>query len=350
MVSVSPFLTNIDIGNRAMQRLGTKRFAAGDTSKNLAEFSFCYDKLRVAELTRSTWRFATRRANLRIITATSYRFIPAVYNPATTYAVGNVVMDATGVYWISLAASNLANTPGAAPTAGYPAFWSQYFGPVYADLWASSSTVFDAGDVVYKSGSPRVYYICTANNTAGTVDPVGAPWVAIGTVTADRIISFLQPSGVGKTVYPAGTTTNGRARNLFPLPNGYLRALAPDPMIESTAQNNTSANIPQTDFQFEGGFIVSANAGPILLRYVADVSNVQEMGALFCEGLAARCAFEMAEDLTGSKDKVAASSAAYNAFMSDARLINWIETGNSEPQEEAFEAKESGRAAAPQGR
>ena len=79
MVSVSPFLTNIDIVNRALQRLGAKRITAlTDTSKNADEVEFCYDKLRVAELRRSPWRFASRRANLRVLTATSYRFIPAL--------------------------------------------------------------------------------------------------------------------------------------------------------------------------------------------------------------------------------------------------------------------------------
>ncbi len=346
MASVSPFITNVDVCNRALQRLGAKRISAlTDTSLNATEIAFAYDKLRVAELRRSPWRFASRRANLRVITATSYRFVPGVYAAGTTYAAGNIVMDATGVYWISLTGSNTGNTPGGAVTAGYPAFWSQYFGPVYADLWASSaSNTYDAGDVVYKSG--RTYYICMVNATAGTVDPAsGAPWVDIGAETADRIVTFNQPAGPGKTVL-------GRSRNMFALPHGYLRMLPVDPYIESTTQQGTSAGIPQTDYQFEGDFIITNGAGPILLRYVADVSNVLEMDPLFCEGLAARIAYELAERLTQSKDKVAAASAAYAAFMSDARLINWIETGNSEPQEEAWEASQSPAVAraAPQGR
>jgi hypothetical protein len=344
MVSVSPFLIKEDIGNRALQHLGAKRITTfADTTKNAAEIAFCYDKLRVAELRRSPWRFASRRTNLRVVTATSYRFIPGVWAVGTTYAAGNVVMDATGVYWISLAATNLANTPGAAPTAGYPAFWSQYFGPTVADVW-SNAVIYDAGEIVYKTGSPRVYYICTTNATVAATDPAsGAPWVPIGTVTADRIITFLQPSGVGKTV-------NGRARNLFHLPNGYLRMLAPDPMVESTGQLNTSAGIPQTDYQFEGNYIITSAAGPLLLRYVADVSNVLEMDGLFCEGLGCRIAYELAETLTQNKDKIAAASTAYTAFMADARLVNWIETGNSEPQEDAWEASQTPARAAPAGR
>ncbi len=351
MVSVSPFLTNVDIGNRALQRLGAKLITSFDTtvdvSRNAQQVSFCYDKLRVAELRRSTWRFATRRANLRVITATSYRFIPGVYSAGTTYAAGNIVMDATGVYWISLTASNTGHTPGGAVTAGYPAFWSQYFGPVYADLWASNAAnTYDAGDIVYKSG--RTYYICMVNATAGTVDPAsGAPWVDIGAETADRIVTFIEPAGPGKKV-PAG---DGRSRNMFALPNGFLRMLAPDPYIEATKSQGTSAGLPQTDYQFEGGFLITNDPGPILLRFVADVSNVLEMDALFCEGLGARIAFELAEVLTQSKDKVAAASAAYAAFMSDARLVNWLEIANSEPQEEGWEAMQTQvPQAAPRGR
>lgn len=350
MVSVSPFLTNIDIANRALQRLGAKRITAfTDTSKNAAEIAFCYDKLRVAELRRSTWRFASRRANLRVLTATSYRFIPAVYAAGTTYVAGNIVMDATGVYWISLSAANTGNTPGGAVTAGYPAFWSQYFGPVHADLWATNAAnTFDAGDIVYKTGTPRVYYICMVNATVGTADPAsGAPWVPIGTITADRLVTFNQPAGPSKKV-PA---TTGRSRNMFALPKGYLRMLPPDPFIESTSQLVTSAALPQTDYQFEGDFLITNDAGPILLRYVADVSNVMEMDSLFCEGLAARIAFELAEMLTQSPAKVTAASTAYAAFMSDARLVNWLETANSEPQEEGYEAKETRvPQAVPQGR
>ena len=344
MVSVSPFLTNIDIVNRALQRLGAKRITAlTDTSKNADEVEFCYDKLRVAELRRSPWRFASRRANLRALTATSYRFIPASYAAGTTYAAGNIVMDATGVYWISLAGSNTGNTPGGAPTAGYPAFWSQYFGPVHADLWASSaSNTYDAGDVVYKSG--RTYYICMVSGTAGTVDPAsGAPWVDIGAETADRIVTFNQPAGPGKKV-PA---TTGRNRNMFALPHGYLRLLAPDPKVESTGQLNTTGGVNQLDWQFEGNHIITNESGPLLVRFVADVSNVHEMDALFCEGLAARIAYEMAEMLTQSKDKVSAAASAYASFMSDARLVNWIETGNTEPQEDLLEQRET-RAPVPQ--
>lgn len=331
MASVSPFQIKEDIGNRALQHCGARRIALfTDTSPNASEIAFCYDKLRVAELRRSPWRFASRRANLRAVTATtSYRFIPAAWAVGTTYAAGAIVTDATGVYWISSVAGNIANIPGAAPTAGYPAYWSQYFGPVVANLWDTALT-YDAGEVVYKAGSPRVYSISSKNANVALDPAAGAPWVAIGTVTADQLITFFQPAGPAKTV-------RTRARNMFPLPNGFLRALAPDPKVEDTSLLNTSAALQYNDFQFEGNYIISSASDPILLRFIADVSNVLEMDALFCEGLAARVGYEVCERLTQSNIKLQAIGSAYQTFMRQARLVNWLETGSTEPQEEEYE-------------
>lgn len=331
MVSVSPFLTNVDIGNRALQHLGARQIASfAEVSKAANEVAFCYDKLRVAELQRSTWRFATRRVNLRAVTATaSYRFIPIVYSAATTYAAGVVVKDATGVYWISNVAGNLANTPGGATTAGYPAYWNQYFGPTVANLWDAAVT-YDAGEVVYKTGSPRAYSISSTNTNLNHDPASGAPWVSLLTVTADQLVTFFQPAGPAKTV-------STRARNMFALPNGFLRALAPDPKVESRSNLATSAALQYGDLQFEGNYIISSRSDPILLRFVADVSNVLEMSPLFCEGLAARVAYELCETLTQSPGKLQAVGAAYSKFIRDARLVNWLETASTEPQEEEYE-------------
>lgn len=330
LYNVRPFQTKEDIGNRALQHLGAKQLSSflTDATKNSTEIGFAYDKLRLAELRRSPWRFASRRANLRIITSTTKRFIPAAYAAGTTYAAGNIVYDPQGVVWISNVGTNLAHTPGDAPAAGYPAWWSQYFGSMYADLW-DNTIVYDAGEVVYKSGP--VFYINTANAVAAATDPAsGAPWVAIGTVTASQAFTLLQPFGTGKTV-------TGRARNLFVLPNGFMRLLSQDPKVESTSTLNTSANLQYNDLQFEGNYIVTSLSGPLLIRFVADVSNVLDMDPLFCELLAARIAYETCETITQSNIKLQAVGAAYQKFAKDARLVNWLETGSTEPQEEEYE-------------
>jgi hypothetical protein len=328
MTSVSPFSNNVDICNRALQHLGARRiFSLNDNSKSAAEVAFCYDKVRVAEMRRSPWRFATRRANLRVLTATSYRFVPQLWVAATSYGASAIVMDSSGVYWISMIGSNVGNVPGVTTIPGYPALWTQYFGPVVADLW-SNSVVYDAGEIVYKTG--RTYYINTANAVAVTTDPAaGAPWAVIGTPSADWTITLMQPAGTSKIV-------NGRARNMFPLPNGYLRPLSPDPKVESTSTLNTSGALQFLDYSFEGNYIISSQPGPLLLRFVADVSDVPSMDSLFAEGLAMRIAYSVCEPLTQSNIKLQAVAAAYSKFMNDARVITHLESGNTEPMEDEY--------------
>ncbi len=133
-----PFATDVDIANRGLQHCGVPRITAFDgLSRQAIETQFCYDKLRAAELRRSTWRFATRRAILRPLTSTSLRYIPPVYAAATAYTAGQIVQDANGVYWIALRAGT-GQTLGTM-VQGTPPYWVQYFGPVVAPLWAAQT-------------------------------------------------------------------------------------------------------------------------------------------------------------------------------------------------------------------
>ena len=322
------FIAPVDIANRGIQRVGLRKInLMTDTTVQAVEMNACYDKLRRAELRRAVWRFSTRRAPLQPITATSQRFIPAPWLVGTTYAAGAVVKDSNGIYWISVVAGNVGNTPGTAPALGVPTFWQQYFGPVVCDLW-SGTTAYNAGDLVYKSGP--VFYLCTANNSLNQ-DPVGgAPWVVMPGSPTNRAIVLLQPAGPGLTV-------NGQARNMFPLPYGYLRATYQDPKVAGSSVNATSGGLQFSDWQFEGDYIISASTTALLLRFVADVQDVTAMDDLFCEGLAARMAFETCERLTNSNVKLQAIGQAYTKFIRDARLINWIETASTEKEEDEYE-------------
>lgn len=329
---MTAFQTNVDIMNRALQHCGARRIATvSDTSPQAAEVVFAYDKLRVAELRRSVWRFATRRAVLRAFTSTMFYFVPALYNPATAYVQGDIVIDSSGVWWINLVAAT-GKTPGS-PTAGFPLYWTQYFGPTTADIWANApTTTYYPGDVIYKSGP--TFYVNTALGvtTAGTVDPaLGAPWHA-----------FPAPQVSGAIILPApvgsGLTFNNRTRGIYFLPNGFLRLAAPDPKVESTSNLATSGAIQFNDWALEGNILVSSQASPIVpFRFVADVSDVPSMDALFCEALGARTGFEVAPRLTQSIQKQASIAQAYQKFMRDARLINAIEIGSTEPEEEDLE-------------
>lgn len=318
-----------DIANRGAQHVGAKRILSfADVSKTAAEMSFCYDKLRLAELRRSVWRFATRRAVLRALTATTERFVPAIYNPATAYTQGQIIRDANGIFWICSIA-NTGSVPGV-PVTGYPAYWQQYFGPVHADAYSSTVTYY-AGDLAYISS---VWYLCTANGTLDAAPASGSPWVVLPTPTTTITPLLIDPAGPGLLV-------NTRARNIFPLPNGFMRLAAVDPKIESTATLVTSAAIQYSDWMLEGNRIVSSVAGPIFpFRFVANVSDVTAMDSLFCEALGARMGYEVCEILTQSNVKLQAIAAAYQKFMRDARLVNQLETGSTEEEEDELRLTE----------
>jgi hypothetical protein len=196
-----------------------------------------------------------------------------------------------------------------------------------ADAWSGAVTYY-AGDLVYVSSQ---LYISVANANLNLTPGSSAAWVALLAPTATANIALLSPAGPGLTV-------NTRKRNIFPLPNGYLRLAAPDPKVESTSTLSTSGAVQFQDWQLENGVLISNSDGPLFpFRFVADVSDVTLMDALFCEALGARIGYEVCEILTQSNVKLQAIGAAYQKFMRDARIINQIEIGSTEGTEEEME-------------
>jgi hypothetical protein len=326
-----PFNSPVDIANRALQHVGARRILTlADNTKTAAEIAFCFDKLRRAELRRAPWRFASRRAVLRPWTTTMRRVLPPLWSNVTPYSAGQIVVDTNGIYWNCMI-SHTGQTPGTPRTDGGPPYWQQYFGPIFADLWSSGNT-YNAGEVVYKTG-PAVY-VAVWNGL--TSDPASDPgnWILqVGSPTLVQVVAA-QPFGPNLTI-------NTRARNAFPLPYGYMRALPPDPKVESREVHVTTAGLRYTDWQLEGNFIVSQEPTSLLLRFVADVQDVSIMDDLFCEMLSARIGYEICESLTQSATKLDRIGSAYQKFADEARLVNWLETGDTELQEEAYEQMQS---------
>ncbi len=85
------------------------------------------------------------------------------------------------------------------------------------------------------------------------------------------------------------------------------------------------------DWVLEGNLLLSMENGAIMFRFAADVIDVTTMDDLFCEGLASRIALEVCEPLTQSTDKLRAIANEYKQFMGDARNVNGIEQGSTEP-------------------
>lgn len=323
------FSTPVDIANRALQRAGAARISTfSDSSRNANEANFIYDKLRVAELEANIWRFSTRRAPLRAVTTTTKLLTFGTYAAGTTYAAGDVVKytDTTvtpnlSSVWVSMQASNLANTPSQATSA----YWQLYYGPQTADTWSASVTYYKS-DIVLRTAT---YYVCLVDATV-TSDPAsGAPWLALGTQPA--VITLYRP-------YPntQSTVASASTKNAFYLPVGFLRIAHQDSKQAGVSFYGTTGGMQFSDFEIEDNFIISSAADPIFFRFAADIADVSRMSPMFCEGLAARMGYELCEILTQSQAKQAACEKAYVNFMAKARKINAVETGSTEPSEDDF--------------
>lgn len=318
----SAFSTSVDIANRALQHVGARRITAfSDTSLNAAEASFLYDKDRQVELRRAVWWFATRRAALRAITATTVTVAPLAYDAGTTYAAGALVTDTSGAIWQSLVASNTGNTP-----ADGSAFWVAYTGPITADAYSASVTYY-TGEMVTSGG--HVYLSLVNANKNNTPASSGADWLDLGS-GASSTLTILLPLGFD----PFGVTN----KSLYRLPYGFLRLAPYDLKRASTERLAVSAGTKVTDWELSGSYLLSAQSfsasnGAWLLNYVANVTDVSRFEGLFCEGLACRMALNLVERLTQSVEKTATLSKIYDRFISEARKVNMIEQGSSEEDE-----------------
>lgn len=415
-----PFLDSLDIANRACQHCGVAQIASPtEDSLRCTEITMVYDKVRRAELRRNIWRFATRRAVLRAISATTLTLVPGTYSSNNTYLPGEIVQDANFLYWVSQRADNSNNTPG-----GNNDAWDMFFGPKTVDVF-DATTTYSAGelcyvltgttpngyqvymslinnnsdvpntataysatvqykqdDVVSSGGSqwrsllpinkantpavpPLAYSASTTYTTSNTVtgsdnyiyssvgsgnignDPTtdgGVHWTNTGVLSAwskspTIVASSMNWRPIVATlknavpIYPIGTgpSSQNTTRNLFRLPVGFLREAPQDPKAGSTSALGAPSGLAYGDWLYEGNHIVTQDVGPIVLRFVADVTKVTDMDDMFCEGLACRIAAEVCVRLTQSDAKLQTIASAYKEFMGSARLVNGIETGSVEP-------------------
>lgn len=161
------FIDSLDIANRACQHLGVDRIdTPTEDSKNNAEMTFAYDKLRRAELRRNTWRFAIKRAPLRPIDNTCFLLTPAQYNSGIQYLPGSIVADANGYLWVSNVANNIANDPN------FTDVWDGYYGTLTVVPYdTTGGTSYYAGDLVYIPNSDSSYNIYLSTQNSNTEVP-----------------------------------------------------------------------------------------------------------------------------------------------------------------------------------
>lgn len=369
-----PFKTKVDIGNRALQMVGATRITAfTDDSKNAAAISAVYDDMRVAELRRNVWRSATRRVVLTPLTEDSITVVPAAYDAAKTYIRGAIIQS-DDITWIARDSVPITRTP-----ADYPALWEQYFGALTAEPY-DDERAYLPGELVYSpSTNAAIIYMSLVDANEEDPTAAAAAWSATvtynkgDTVTYTAVVyqstldlninhvpgvlgwevipatqpvkrkgqSWLQTNATFRKVeilWPMGTgpLSNNTTRNIFMLPCGFLREAPQNPKAGSTNWLGASGAAPYSDSVWEGEYFISSESKPIVFRFVADVADVSRMDPLFCNGLAARIALEVCEELTQSDTKLQNIGAQYSKFMGEARVINGIEVGPVEQAEDDF--------------
>jgi len=201
------FSLPIDIVNRALQRLRVMRISSLDApSHQAAEAAAMYDDLRLSEVRRNLWKFATRRVVLRPIGIDTLLWTPAAWVSGTSYGLGAVVSYTpvsgpyTGVtaYWqLAVAESSSTTAPDQDPN------WKHYCGPTAVDLYNTGpegsgntsvnvATTYQTGEIAlvpatYAGGTTYAindvvnynsawYVSLTASNTGNQPDTSPTHW------------------------------------------------------------------------------------------------------------------------------------------------------------------------------
>lgn len=265
--------------------------------------------------------------------------VPGTATPwdAVTTFFKNQVVTRSAVAYMSLIDLNINQDPASAPA-----------------LWAVGTTYAAAARV---GGSDGFIYTSVGSGNLGhdpTLDAgvhwtntgVLNPWTTVfvgGTGSAKWLLigGAGSPGGVALTKldvqYPlgAGPVTQDITRNAFRLPAGFLRAGYQNAKGTTTWLGGPTGNTYR-DWDFENGYLISQETGPIRLRFGADVTDVSLMDSMFCEGLAARCAIAIAPTVTQSNADVGEIASEYQKFMSEARAINAIEDGYDDQPDDDY--------------
>lgn len=244
----------------------------------------------------------------------------------------DVVVSYSSRLWISLIDLNVGQVP-----TGSPSTWNV-------------ATTYGLGNAV--AGSDGANYTCVLGPTTGN-DPTldsGVHWHNTGVLTAWQDVTS---TGLGSDQYlalnvalrtqplafpiGAGPLSDRGTLNAFFLPPGCLKILPQHPKTGSSGQLGGSFYAPYADWLKESNYLITQDAGPLLVRFTGNVTQVTAMDAMFCEGLAARIAIETCEEITQSDSKLSTCEQLYGKWMGDARTVNAIEADEAfEPAEDEF--------------
>lgn len=379
------FTAPIDIMNRALQRVGQTRIASlSEDSKACDEVTFCYDKLRIAEMRRNVWVFSVRTTALRPYnpptgsTLGTMTLVPANWDTAKNYIPGSIIAYTNGRVYFSRT-FNTGSQPDINTTD-----WAQYFGPrtvepydttgattyypgelvytlagttptVFLALAQSSdvptttaawvsTTYYNKGDTVTGSNSTKYQSLIDLNTAIDPTTDGGAHWSPLPIANQPDTHAgqnWMQIDATVKSIqfiYPvgAGPTFQANTKNVYFLPYGYLRRAPQNPKAGTFPFLGGPVGNAYDDWVFSSEHILTSQSGPLLLRFAADISDVSKMDSMFCEGLSCRIAIEVCEPLTQSVSKLQGITAEYKTFMGEARAVNGIEAGPVEAPEDSL--------------
>jgi hypothetical protein len=221
---------------------------------------------------------------------------PALFNIATTYAIGNTVGASDGVIYTSLANGNI----GFDPTLDGGVHWS-------------SAGVLNPWTRVFVGGIGSAKWL----EIGGTEFPMG---VALTTLPM---------------IYPHGTGPSSQlgSKNIFVLPAGYLRRAAQNPKTGIGAVGGPTG-VTYDDWLIERGYLITSDTGPIPLRFVANITDVSLMDVLFCEGIAAGIAFAICDTITQDKGQLQIVAKTWDEWKNEASVADGIENEYEDPPDD----------------
>lgn len=223
---------------------------------------------------------------------------PAPWVSTTTYAAGNAVAGSDGVKYISIAAGNAGNDP----TIDGGLNWTN------TGVLAPWTTVFTGG-----AGSDK--------------------WLQIGGAEFSAGVAL---ASLGVAYSPGtGPSWQSSTRNVYRLPNGFLRLAPQNPKGTATWLGGPSGNA-YNDWNLQGDTLITGDSGPIPLRFVADLTDVRRMDDLLCVTLGYRVAIAVCETLTQSASQLTNIEKAYSVFRNDAATVNAIEMGYDDPPDDEY--------------
>lgn len=118
-----------------------------------------------------------------------------------------------------------------------------------------------------------------------------------------------------------------------PVWGDWNRYSKPSDLIRLIRDDETGYEV---DWKVEGGFILSADAAPIEIKYIAQITDPNLFDSVFVEALECSLAMATCEEITQSTSKLGAVTDAYKDAISEAKRCGAIENGAREFMEDSW--------------